>query len=53
MVKLQKCSTKHVVKIKVEDEDGDDHIITMFSNTLENIVDTVGRCCEESTNELA
>ena len=34
MVKLQKCSQKFVGKIKVEDEDGEDHIVTMFSNTL-------------------
>ena len=42
MVKLQKCSEKFVVKIEVEDEDGENHIVTMFSNTLDKVVDTAG-----------
>ena len=37
MVKLQKCSQKFVVKIEVEDDDGEVHIITMFSNTLDKV----------------
>ena len=42
MVKLQKCSQKFVAKIKVEDEDGEDHVVTMFSNTLDKVVDAAG-----------
>jgi hypothetical protein len=42
MVKLGKCATKFVVKVKVEDEAEDEHVITMFNNTLEKVVDTAG-----------
>ena len=41
IVKMQKCSQKFVVKIEVEDDDGEVHIVTMFSNTLDKVVDTV------------
>ena len=30
MVKLQKCSQKLVAKIKFDDEDGEDHVVTMY-----------------------
>ena len=42
MVKLQKYSQKFVAKVKVEDEDGEDHVTTMFSNTLDKLVDAAG-----------
>ena len=42
MVKLSKCPKKLVVRAKIEDEDSEWHVITMFNNTLEKVIDVSG-----------
>ena len=37
-----KCPTKLVVKVKIEDEDSEWHVVTMFNSTLEKVIDVSG-----------
>ena len=36
MVKLSKCPKKLVVRVKIEDEDSEWHVVTVFNSTLES-----------------
>ena len=42
MVKLSKCAKKLVARVKVEDEDSEWHVVTMFNSTLEKLIDVSG-----------
>ena len=42
MVKLSKCPKKLVMRVKIEDEDSEWHVITMFNSTLEKVIDVSG-----------
>ena len=42
MVKLSKCPKKLVVRVNIEDEDSEWHVITMFNSTLEKVIDVSG-----------
>ena len=51
MVKLSKCPEKLVVRVKIEDEDSEWHVVTMFNSTLEKVIDVSGGFpigCEET-----
>ena len=42
MVKLSKCPKKLVVRVKIEEEDSEWHVVTMFNSTLEEMIDVSG-----------